>query len=695
MRRAHRTPGQGPFQERSITMAVKTKLTPSKTYFAATTDGELWIVDNKEDADALNDSLCSAVIVNLDNGNPVSEWTASKGIGDWDETSLQVEFKKLKAIRVALSPFVFSSDKAKKFVDALKSGLTALGLYVEVYTIPNGTTIGNIVKGSGKPEFAMDRLEKALEEVTAKAPTALTAKNNEADILFDLAVELFDFHNSQDEGAFLTLKQGPKVAYVVQGGTPDLKSFLTTEYLRRYKSIAPKSMVTDAMNSIESYCKETSEFKTLSYRNGQSSVTGINWVDLGRKDGKMVGINHEGWWVSDAPDADVFFRRSSSLLELPLPEKSTPQEAYVALQQHYRPVFNVNNEEFNMVLAWMITHTISTWNAPVAMFLGESGCGKTSATTAISAVMESITKSGAIMPEKADDIAVTVASKSISLWNNVSFISKSQSDNICQYIDGSVYEKRKLHSNKDVVELDLNPSILLNGIAFGAINSDLKTRSIVFNLEPIAPSEDGRKMSLNEVTQSVVDCHPIVLGALYTLTAQVLNEVPMIAIPHDGPRMPDYAKAVMAIDKLWNLDGATYKQYMASLNSMSSESLDDPIFTVLHSLVVRTKNFDPETGTYRAMFTNKDLMKAFANPYVTTDSGTIEQIYGSDSIEFKNANEMTGAIKRGITDFKRFGVTYVNHRDKMVDGVRGTFKEFIFDPAQSNSMWSVAALARF
>lgn len=676
-------------------MAVKTKLTPSNAYYASTADGTLWVVDNKADAEVLSENACGSVIVSLDNGTSIAEWTASKGIGDWDEASLQVEFSKVKVVRIAFTPFVASSDKTKKFIEALRNGLSALGLYVEVTVIPAGKTLAAIAKGAMSPEYTMSRVTEAIENAVSSAPTALTAKNNEADILFDLAVELFDFHISQDEGAFLTLKKGPKVAYVVQGGTPDLKSFLTTEYLKRYKSIAPKSMVTDAMNSIESYCKETSEFKTLSYRNGQSTITGINWVDLGRKDGKMVGINHEGWWISDEPDADVFFRRSSSLLELPLPEKSTPQEAYVALQKHYRPVFNINDEEFNMVLAWMITHTISSWNAPVAMFLGESGCGKTSATTAISAVLESIVKSGAIMPEKADDIAVTVASKSISLWNNVSFISKAQSDNICQYIDGSVYEKRKLHSNKDVVELDLNPSILLNGIAFGAINSDLKTRSIVFNLEPMKPSEDGRKMSLKEVTQSVVDCHPIVLGAVFTLTAQVLNEVPMIAIPHDGPRMPDYAKAVMAIDKLWNLEGATYKQYMASLNSMSSESLDDPIFTVLHNLIVSPVNFNPETGCYSKMLTNKELMKAFANPYITNKDGSMERLYGTEGIEFKNANEMTGTIKRAVTDWKRFGVTFVNHRDIMVNGVRGTYKEFTFDPAKSNSMWKSAQVVRF
>lgn len=676
-------------------MAVKTTLSVQAPNHALAGSSHVWVVGTTTDAFLLAENNMTAVAVTLDNGTTVSEWTTRHGIGDWTPATTLFDVAGKRVI-VAFDPMLAVQTKTENFIKEFTKIISALGGVVDVQVIPSGKTLASFAKGCGTQLALMERLDKANKPADGSAPAVtLTGKNSEADIILDIAFELFDFHTSQDEGSFLTLKKGPKVAYVVGGGTPDLRSFLTTEYLKRFKAVAPKSMVTDAMNAIDSYCKETSEIKVLSYRNGRSESTGNCWVDLARKDGKMVGINEKGWWIADQPDEDVFFRRSSGLLEMPLPEKSNPAEARKALMEHYRPLFNINDEEFYMVLAWMATHTVADWSAPVAMFLGESGSGKTSATTAVSVVLESITKSGAIMPEKADDIAVTVSAKSISLWNNVSFISKAQSDNICQYIDGSVYEKRKLHSNKDVVELDLNPSILLNGIAFGAINSDLKTRSIVFNLEPMKARADGKKMSLKEVTQSVVDAHAIILGAVYTLISQILNEVPMIAIPHDGPRMPDYAKAVMAIDKLWDLQGATYQQYMNSLNSLSSEALDDPIFTVLHNIVVRTGNFDIENGVYRKMINNKDLMKAFANPYITTGTGAMERLYGTEGVEFKNANEMTGAIKRAVTDWKRFGVTFENHRDIMVDGVRGTYKEFIFDPAKSNSTWKVAELARF
>lgn len=664
--------------------AVKTKLTEYNLVMIGNR-GHLFITDNHDDAKALEAADCAAVVVELDNGTSISNWTNNKGPGEWQDIAYQYSSGVPKNAHIAFTPFALSQDKTKKYLEALRASLSALGFYIEEYAIPNGKTLVDLMGKATTAEHVLDKIKQTIESDSGPAP--LTTKDSEADLVLDIAAELFDFHLSKDEGPFLTLKGGPRVAYITSGGSPNLKSYLTNEYLQRYRSAVPKVALSDALNVIESICRETCDVVDLNYRKAVSAITGTVWFDLGRKDGQMVGINREGWWLSSDPDADVFFKRSSRLHELPLPTKCSQEDAQRILSEDFRQYFNISDEEFPLVPAWMVTHLVKGWQAPVAMFLGESGSGKTSATTAVGVVLEGTDDAGSIMPEKADDIAVTVASKSISLWNNVSFISKAHSDNICQYIDGASYEKRKLHSDNDVVELKLSPSILINGISLGVLNSDLKTRTVLFQLKPMKPSPNRQKRSLEEVKQDVFNSQSKFLGAVLTLTSQVLNVHRDMFIPEDGPRMPDYARAVKAVDFLWQLDGKVYEEYERSMKSLSSDALDHSLFQIIHNLVVQQENLQ-EDGTYQLMIGNKDLLHKFQSPYATDRWGSIRNL-GSEETAFKNTNQMTAALNRAQTDWKHFGIKYENRQDEMIDGVRETRKLFIFDPAKSQSAWKV------
>lgn len=645
---------------------------------------QFWIVDNETDARILEDKTHQAIYVNLSDGSPITDWTAAKGTGNWDAgmngEDDSIPMVKMTKAYVAFRPQTMKNAKALKFIDALRDELIARGGGLKVLTVPNGQTVGELAqKHFGEYLIAAMTPEEEGDEDGAKEDKELT----DADKLLMIAKADFNFHWSDEDGGFLTLKKGPQFAYIVSGGTPSLRNYLVNAYLDKYGAKVPsRTMVSDAMNALEALCDASdSRVRKLSIRAARSLLTNKVWIDLGRLDGLCISISAEGLAASVISDPDVFFKRTDQVKELPVPSKVSFGDAQDVLKSKLRPYFNISDEEWPMVCAWMVTQIVPDFSAPVAMFLGKSGSGKTTATSILSTILENVKDNGALMPEGKDNLAVTISQEKISIWNNVSKIGAQTSDDICQYIDGASYRKRKLHSNNDVVSMTLEPSILLNGISFEEdLRADLKTRSVIFNMAVM----EGATGSIDDIINEVKKNHADILGAIYTLCVQVFKEFPDAVLPEGGSRMAEYLKTILIIDKLWGLGDTTYKRYMKSSSEMSVESIELGVFKALHRQIVKEENL--KEGIYEATFTNDEII-GFLSDYSTSDFfGTRVGMELMD-LKLDNAKKMTAYLNRHITDWNKFGISYIDHGNTMVDGVRATRKSFYFDYAKSEYTW--------
>lgn len=656
-------------------MAPSKVSTVLKTYNLAAADVQkkFFLVDSEESAMAIAANNQGAVYVSLSDGSSVTDWTASKGVGNWtgeDENTPLVDKAK---VYVAFSPVTMNYPKTTKFLKELSKEIAARGGGMQILTVPNGETVSSIAQKHLDLVAAMTPSD---EELAAHAEDDMT----DAEKLLQIAKADFNFHWSDEDGGFLTLKSGPKFAYVVSGGTPNLKNYLIAKFGDRYAAKVPsRTMVGDTMAMLEALCDMSdSRVRKLSIRASKSPTTGRVWIDLGRRDGLLVCINHMGWETSYEADPDVFFKRTDMVKELPIPMRVNEGDVKTCLNTTLRPHFNISDAEWPMVVAWMVTQVVPDYSAPVAMFLGESGSGKTTATSILSTVLENVTDNGALMPDGKDNLAVTISQEKISIWNNVSKISAATSDDICQYIDGASYRKRKLHSNNDVVSMTLEPSILLNGISFDEdLRPDLKTRSIVFNMKRMGTPTG----SINDIVANMKKEHAAILGALYTLVSQVMRKMPETQLPDGGSRMAEYLKTIIIIDDLWDLGGMTLANYTKSSSEMSHESLESPIFKILHDQVVREENL--VDGVYIRTFTNEELITLFNSFSLSTGNDSIILM----DLALKTARKMTSYLNRNITDWKKFGIDFTDHGNTMVDGVRATRKTFVFDYSKSGGVW--------
>jgi hypothetical protein len=119
--------------------------------------------------------------------------------------------------------------------------------------------------------------------------------------------------------------------------------------------------------------------------------------------------------------------------------------------------------------------------------------------------------------------------------DNLSHIPDWLSDTLCRAATGAAISKRLLYSNDDEALIQVKRPIIINGIGDLAGRQDLVSRQIIINLEDIHPSQ---RVKEGAFWQAFHEVHPRILGALLTLVANGLKQLPHTKL-EALPRMAD------------------------------------------------------------------------------------------------------------------------------------------------------------
>jgi hypothetical protein len=325
----------------------------------------------------------------------------------------------------------------------------------------------------------------------------------------------------------------------------------------------------------------------------------------------------------------------------------------------------------------MVAHLIPTYIPPVCILLSSADAGKSTATMAIRYAVEGKMVKGKNMAGDDRDMAVTMAAERVTIFNNVSHVSKKQSDFLCDVIDRTEYEARTLRTNTGITTLEIDSAILMNGITTGDLKGDFKTRSVVLELQPI---KAGRK-SDNEIKAALKKAHPEVLGALLNMASRVLSRAPHQELNHSlNLRLVDYVRTVMAVDELWELHGQGLNRYVHALKSMASSAVDDLMFKVVHELAVKECYWNG--AGYELKILADDLRghlnNAKTNEYARSLGNNKRGTWDSGAA-------VTASIRKVEPDWKRLGVTYESLGQQRYEGKKGTLLKFVFTPAEDTA----------
>ena len=307
------------------------------------------------------------------------------------------------------------------------------------------------------------------------------------------------------------------------------KAWISTELRRMFKVVPNPNIINSIVEAVEADAIYRGEKRIFHPR--ITKVEDKIWYDIGGDSGKAVKIDKDGWKVVD--DGLPLFRQTNNAVAQVIPSN---EGGNVKLLLDF---INIKDErEQVLFLVTLITCFIPEIEHPCMVFHGSKGAAKTTAIEMLKRIVDPSTGRPSTLPRNIDDFALQASKNYLLTYDNLTKITPTQSDLLCQVVTGGSITKRELYTDNELITTNFQGCVALNGIDLVATRADLLDRSVVFMLERI--EEENRK-SKQELEAKFKEVLPEILSGIFDVVSKAINIHGTISF-RALPRMADFCK---------------------------------------------------------------------------------------------------------------------------------------------------------
>ena len=343
--------------------------------------------------------------------------------------------------------------------------------------------------------------------------------------LVELAKDIELFH-TPDRMPYAVIKQdGHSETWPLESRT--VKDYLSRRYYEKMGNAPSSQAIQGALNVFRGYAlfsgHEEPVYTRLAGHNGKI------YVDLCNSDWSVVEITAKGWQVIPFPP--VHFLRSRGMTALPAPQAGGDMN-------ELRDFLNTTNDDWPLLLAWLIGTFMPKGPFPVLILSGEQGSAKSTVARIIRSLVDPSTILLRSLPRNERDLAISAGNSWIMAFDNISHLKPWLSDAICRLATGGGFTTRELYANTEEVLFATTRPVMLNGIGDIATRSDLLDRAIIIVLPTIPNDKRRTEADMQKEFERVC---PMSLASLLNAVSLALRNVGSVRL--DGmPGMADCAK---------------------------------------------------------------------------------------------------------------------------------------------------------
>ncbi len=236
----------------------------------------------------------------------------------------------------------------------------------------------------------------------------------------------------------------------------------------------------DALNVIEGQAVFAGAEHDAHVRVAQHKET--IYIDLGTPDWRAIEVTATGWQVIENPP--VGFRRAKAMMALPMATKGG------AVGQLRRSV-NVSDDDWPLVVAWLLAAMQPVGPYPVLCLHGEQGSEKATGARVLTSLGDPSSSPVRSEPREPRDLMIAAKNGRVIALDNLSRLPVWLADNLCRLSTGGGFSTRMLYHNDEEIIFDPTRPVIINEIEELATRSDLPDRSMLVNLPTIpSPSAD-------------------------------------------------------------------------------------------------------------------------------------------------------------------------------------------------------------
>jgi len=414
-----------------------------------------------------------------------------------------------------------------------------------------------------------DGLLEAIKS-TAELIHPSLAGQAESEILLGIVLEKWTPAQNQLGETILVPKEGGGVARAI---TFSGLSSANTEFYHRYEKVSKKRSLGDVVNLLTSMAIEGDLVETHSRT---ASVDNELIYDLGNDEQSFVHVYPNGVQIRE--ETQLYFMRSNSKRQsLPtLPGDLSLLEEYLT----------VNGDGFHAIIVWILTAWVPGVPTPVLILKATEGSGKSVQAALLAMLVDPSASQGRSLPRDEERWQNTVHGSKLLFLDNISTIPNWLSDLMCMAVTGHSFQKRKLYTDGDIFEREIQIAIIMTTIELGRLRPDLADRSFILHLPRL---DDKQHVAETKIREAFARDLPAIFGGLFTALSMIQAVLP--SIRWDGlSRMADFERNLMAYDAVFHTNAHTY--YRNQRNSISDEIVeDDPFASWLVSLLTEKGKF--------------------------------------------------------------------------------------------------------
>lgn len=357
-------------------------------------------------------------------------------------------------------------------------------------------------------------------------------------------------------------------------------------------------------------------------------------IDLCDDAWQIVRIDSDGWEVIDV--SGIRFRRTKATAALPTPARGGDLS-------ELRQFLNVRDEDWPLVIAWLLAAMRPRGPYPLLALHGEQGSSKSTTARVLRSLVDPNLAPIRCEPREARELAIAANNAWIVALDNLSRVPVWLSDALCRLSTGGGFSTRTLYENDDETIFDAQRPVILTGIEELATRSDLLDRSLVTHLPRIAES---KRQPESRFWRDFELARAPILGSLFDIVVAALRQLPHVELDQ-LPRMADFALWATAAETSIGLPNGGFlaclraNQDTANLSALESS----PVARHLYQLAREYGNAN-DGGALR--LTATDWLGRLNE--VASDAERKSKSWP------KAANALSGRIKRIAPNLRRIGV---------------------------------------
>lgn len=346
---------------------------------------------------------------------------------------------------------------------------------------------------------------------------------------------------------------------------------LEHRFFDKYQRPANPSSVANAISAIEA--KALFKGEEFSPRLRIAGDDETVHIDLCNDQWQSLTVTCEGLTVNS--QMPVKFVRRQAMESLPVPKGHN--------LELIRQYVNLRDEDYPLVLAWLLACLRPTGPYPLLVLSGEQGSAKSTTAKILRSLVDPNKSPIRAVPKNLQDLAIAANNGHVIGLDNLSSVPIWLSDGLCRIATGGGFATRALYANDEEVIFEAQRPVILTGIEDVATRADLADRAIAITL-PTIPGYQLR--TEKELWENYERDAPAIFGGLLQLLSAAIRNLPDVNLDC-LPRMADFVSWSVAAEEAMGLEaGQWLNLYLANIDATNQGLVDDNlIIEVLHKLL--------------------------------------------------------------------------------------------------------------